>query len=176
MFLFHDNRLVLECWGPSEAGDLALRSAREVSADDALAWLVLNGIPIGRWPAVLQPAYLQRELKGIAGTGLAARHGPDFRSVRWFGQSYQFSPAQAAIVRLLWTAWENDTPEVGQETLLAAAGSEGHRVKDLFKADGGMHPAWTKMIIPGPKGTFRLSGSPSNSPSHPPVPPPGGRV
>jgi hypothetical protein len=85
------------------------------------------------------------------------RHSPDFRSVFARGKSFSFSPAQASIVKQLWDALENDTPAVGQELLLEAAGSESKRLRDLFrKGDGTMHAAWGILIVPDTKGTFRL--------------------
>lgn len=94
-----------------------------------------------------------------------ARHAPDFRSVFWFGKTYTFTPKQAACVKLLWEAWENKTPDVGQTTILAGAEdaldarglgeqlTRGARFVDVFKQSG----AWQKMIVPGQKkGTVRL--------------------
>jgi hypothetical protein len=81
------------------------------------------------------------------------RHSVDFRSVVWFGIPYTFTPNQAACVRVLWEAWENATPEVGQETILAKAGAEGKRLSDVFKR----HPAWGALIVQGStKGTYRF--------------------
>jgi hypothetical protein len=84
-------------------------------------------------------------------------HSPDFRSVRWLGESYDFTAAQAVIVGMLWDAWERRTPDVGHETLLSGAGLETRRLADVFKG----HPAWGTMIISGgTKGAARLSGPP----------------
>ena len=84
---------------------------------------------------------------------LPCRHGPDFASVVWYGVRYSFTGAQARAVRVLWEAWLNGTPDVRQETLLDAAGSEG-RVRSLFQG----HPAFGKMIVAGAvKGLFRLA-------------------
>lgn len=85
-----------------------------------------------------------------------ARHSDDFRSVHWYGADYQFSPTQAAAIRSLWEAWENDTPDVGNDTLMTATESErGTRLRDLFRN----HPAWGELIVgTGTSGnrTFRL--------------------
>jgi hypothetical protein len=86
-------------------------------------------------------------------TQLSCRHGPDFRSVRWFGTNFTFTAMQAACVGILWTAWENGTPEVGNHTLLVEAGAETKRIDHHFRD----HPAWGTMIRPGKtKGTTRL--------------------
>ncbi len=91
-----------------------------------------------------------------------ARHSKDFRSVYWYGDDYTFSPAQAACVNVLWEAWENGTPELGQATILEhpEVEAESKRLVDLFKG----HPAWGKMIVKGKTaGAFRLAGPPRNS-------------
>lgn len=84
---------------------------------------------------------------------LQTRHSPDFRSVNWFGTSHSFTPTQAAIVKVLWNAWENDTPDVGHETLLEKAGSESRRLVDVFKG----HETYKQLIGKGEtKGSYRL--------------------
>ena len=86
-----------------------------------------------------------------------AQHSDDYRSVDWFGQFYQFSPTQGAIVAILWRHWENGVPEVSQDYLLEAVGSEANRLTDLFRGGRGRHPAWGTMIQPGStRGTYRL--------------------
>lgn len=62
-----------------------------------------------------------------------ARHSPDFRSCRWFGLDFDFTPAEAAIVGLLWAAWENGTPWVSQAWLLEQAGCDSKRIQDVFR-------------------------------------------
>ncbi len=82
------------------------------------------------------------------------RHGPDFRSCHWFGTDYTFTAMQAACVKVLWEAWNNGTPEVGQQTILETANLESARLKDLFKD----HAAWGTMIVEGStNGAFRLA-------------------
>lgn len=82
------------------------------------------------------------------------RHSEDYRSVRWDGTIYSFTPQQAAIVAILWAAWENGTPDVGQETLLQAIDSDSNRVQHLFRH----HPAWEVVITRGgTRGSFRLA-------------------
>lgn len=85
-----------------------------------------------------------------------ARHSEDFSSVVWFGSEYSFTKTQAACVRVLWEAWEQKTPDLKEETILERAGSEGSRLRDVFKSKGGMHAAWGTMIVPAGKGRFRL--------------------
>ncbi len=81
------------------------------------------------------------------------RHSADFRSVHWFNTDYTFTSSQAAVVGVLWIAWENGTPDVGQETILAEAKLDTKRLPDLFKG----HRAWGTMIVSGEtKGAFRL--------------------
>lgn len=81
------------------------------------------------------------------------RHGPGFSSVLWDGTHYVFTASQARVVAVLWDAHQDGTPEVRQELLLEAAGSDAGRVLDLFRD----HPAWGHFVVPGvAKGTFRL--------------------
>jgi hypothetical protein len=57
---------------------------------------------------------------------------------------------------VLWEAWENGTPELGQETILEhpEVEAESKRLVDVFKG----HPAWGKMIVTGhTAGTYRLA-------------------
>jgi hypothetical protein len=81
-----------------------------------------------------------------------ARHSPDFRSIHWFGVDYQFSGNQAACIRVLWKAWENKTPDVGQDRILEAAECVSKRLADVFKR----HPAWKTLIVSKSRGTYRL--------------------
>src|SRR5262245_48278398 len=84
-----------------------------------------------------------------------ARHGPDFRSVHWFGVDHVFSPKQAAVVGLLWAAWEGGNPDLSHDYLAAEAEIRG-RVADVFRSNGRRHPAWGTMIQSQGRGTCRL--------------------
>ena len=85
-----------------------------------------------------------------------AAHGPDFRSVNWYGQKYTFTGSQAAVVKILWHSWEKGCPDIGLATLLEAADAAftTTRLKDVFKG----HPALGLMIqaTPKRKGLYRL--------------------
>jgi hypothetical protein len=82
-----------------------------------------------------------------------AAHADDFRSVDWFGAQYVFTPAQAAIVKILWDHWQRNTPDVGDATLLAESDSNSARLPLVFRGC----LAWDRMIVPGAtKGTHRL--------------------
>lgn len=84
-------------------------------------------------------------------------HSPDFRSVNWYGTLHEFTPQQAACVKVLWEAWENGTPAVGDATTLEAADSKAERLGLVFRD----HPAWGTMIVDGAtKGTHRLADPP----------------
>jgi hypothetical protein len=87
-----------------------------------------------------------------------ARHSPDFRSVCWYETDYSFTENQAGIIRVLWEAWENGTPDVGHRCLLSQAGIDSARVQDVFKNKGQSHPAWGTMVVTSEttKGTCRL--------------------
>jgi hypothetical protein len=102
-----------------------------------------------------------REL--AAGTGRQpARHSVDFRSVHWFGTDYTFTPTQAGCIKVLWEAWENDTPDIGQAAILVhlEIDSECKRLVDVFKN----HPAWKSMVVKGATaGAYRLAKPPQES-------------
>jgi hypothetical protein len=85
-----------------------------------------------------------------------ARHSKDYRSVHWFGVDYYFTATQAACVKVLWEAWANETPDLGQATILEhpEVEADSKRLVDLFKE----HPAWGEMIVKGHTGgTYRLA-------------------
>ncbi len=83
-----------------------------------------------------------------------ARHSVDFRAVHWFGTDYAFTAMQAPIVAMLWDAWENQTLDIGIETLLEAVDAKSSRIVDLFRDN----PAWGTMIVDGKtKSTKRLA-------------------
>lgn len=83
-----------------------------------------------------------------------AMHSPDFRSVQWYGVTYSFTANQAAVVKSLWEAWKQETPEVGDKYLLEAADCNSDRLDLVFRNC----PAWNVMIVTGnTKGTRRLA-------------------
>jgi hypothetical protein len=87
-----------------------------------------------------------------------ASHSCDFASVNWFGTSYAFTPTQRRIVAVLWTAWEQGTPDVSQKAVLEEAMSDSTNLRELFRG----HAAWKTMIQcssvhGGPAGCFRLA-------------------
>ncbi len=93
-------------------------------------------------------------------TGKAPRaaHSQDFRSVQWYGVAYSFTKQQAAIIKILWDAWEAGTPDVGNDYLLEAIAG-GKRLVDAFRDNS----AWNTMIKDGAtKGSKRLA-IPENS-------------
>lgn len=81
------------------------------------------------------------------------RHGPDYTCIAWDGTIYSLTLTQARVVHVLWDAMEAGVPEVHQDTLLEASGSESRRLASVFKDA----PAWNKLIVPGAaRGTYRL--------------------
>ena len=86
------------------------------------------------------------------------RFGPGYRSVHWYGKAYSFTQTQGACVEVLRKAWTDGTPEVAESTILEQAGSDGSKLRDVFRRGGTTHPAWGKMIVKGQrKDTFRLN-------------------
>jgi hypothetical protein len=128
---------------------------RGSSRPDADAWML--DLEEEKYQALKVPMATAPRTAGDGDARFQTTHGPDFRQVRWFGVDYHFTAAQAAVVKQLWDARKNGTPEVGQETLLSNASLETKRLADLFKAKGIPHEAWGTMIVDGrTKGTYRL--------------------
>lgn len=89
-------------------------------------------------------------------------HSPDFRSVNWYGQEFDFTPTQAACVKVLWDAWESGTSTLGESSILDSAGSAGSRLRDVFRK--GKHPAMGRMIHKVGRDSYQL-GKPDSSTS-----------
>jgi hypothetical protein len=119
--------------------------------------LVIDGVP--------RSVRLPVPLSGQSGTSAFPadahfQHSADYRSVACRGEAFTFTPAQAAIVQALHEAHRNKTPDLSQATLLELAGCEtSNRVRDLFRVNNVMHPAWGTLIVPAPtgKGLLRLN-------------------
>ncbi len=82
-------------------------------------------------------------------------HSADFRSLKWFGKTYSFTANQAPVVAMLFDHWENETPDVGGETLLLEVDHEDppERLSVVFRGN----PAWGMIIMPGEtKSSYRL--------------------
>jgi hypothetical protein len=86
------------------------------------------------------------------------RHSDDFRSVVWSGTPYTFTKTQAACVKVLWTTWKADTPELDGLTVVTQADVAQSRLIDVFRSKGKAHLAWGTMIVGGTsKGAYRLN-------------------
>ena len=94
-------------------------------------------------------------------------HSPDYASVTWRGQQYQFNKNQASCVRLLHEAWLKGTPYLSGHYLFGEIG-RAVKMSGLFKH----HPAWKELIVPlgKPRGTYCLSLSPKVAPKSPQSP------
>ena len=99
------------------------------------------------------PFLVGRPLEEIVARLSPSRHSADFRSVRWYGNDYEFSPAQSLIVQALWNAWLHGTPRMGAKSLLRAASMVSDKISDLFKDNA----AWGKMICTDNKGNYWLT-------------------
>ena len=95
---------------------------------------------------------LRMEAADAAGGSNA--YSADFRSVKWYGTPYSFTPNQASVVRAMWQAWEQGTPDVSDGYLLEVADSNADRLDLVFRGCA----AWGTMIVRGKtKGTRRLA-------------------
>lgn len=62
--------------------------------------------------------------------------------MNWLGTAYEFSIAQSRVIKPLWKAWENGTPQMGSAALLEAAGMVSDKLSVIFQG----HEAWGTMI------------------------------
>lgn len=83
--------------------------------------------------------------------GSTARHSVDFASVNWHGTLYRFTATQAACVRVLWEAWQNATPIVGESAI-----QENAETKSAMRSLFAGHPAWGTLIESPSKGRFQI--------------------
>jgi hypothetical protein len=96
------------------------------------------------WPNIIK-MLVSLKLKKTLKKQPKAYHSPDFRSIDWFGKTYHFTATQAAIVKILWDAWENKAPDIGQAYLLETVESKSDRLLDIFKG----HKTYKQLIGPG---------------------------
>ncbi|MEE9394448.1 MAG: hypothetical protein V3W41_18285 [Planctomycetota bacterium] len=87
------------------------------------------------------------------------RHSVDYSSVYWEGQVFTFTAQQAAAIQGLWNEWRNRTPVIRESTIGDLAGSVAtpFRLKNLFRKDNELHPAFDVMILQVSRGMFRLN-------------------
>ncbi|MCK6619733.1 MAG: 7-cyano-7-deazaguanine synthase [Calditrichaceae bacterium] len=89
----------------------------------------------------------------------AFSHSDDFRSINYNGFAYTLTSKQAEVVKLLYNAWEQGTPDIGQGFILTKLDPDdkrsNRRLRDVFKSTP---EVWGTLIIPGSKkGTYRLN-------------------
>jgi hypothetical protein len=81
-------------------------------------------------------------------------YSDDFRDIKWQGQSFGLTPRQAEVVRLLYRAYENGTPQLSDKFICAALHTSESRLRDTFRKS----KVWGTLIIPGNRpGTRRLN-------------------
>ncbi len=118
---------------------------------------------LARSPSRANPATeFAKPVKKEPHEAVIANHSPDFRSVNWEGMVFSFTPGQAAVVKVLFNAWQIGAPDVGDSTLLDAVDREAppDRLDTFFRE----HPAWDTMIVKGgTRGSRRLAGRPKIS-------------
>lgn len=80
-------------------------------------------------------------------------HTPDYRSVRWRGQSFEFTESRARVVQVLHEAYKHGGHTLSHSMIKAQTGIATARLSELFKR----HPAWGSLITQGKtRGTLRL--------------------
>jgi CheY-like chemotaxis protein len=97
----------------------------------------------------------------FARTGSGFDQRDEYRSVNWCGQHFDFTPGQAAVVKLLHERLRAGHPDMPQglifETLRESglnSDNDSKRLRDLFRK----HSAWGTLIVKGQRrDTFRLN-------------------
>jgi hypothetical protein len=80
----------------------------------------------------------------------------NFQSISFNKEPYTLNKRQAIIVKTLYEAYQNNTPEVSTQTLsdLLEPNDKANSIPDIFKN----HPAWNILIVSGKqKGSYRLN-------------------
>jgi hypothetical protein len=81
-------------------------------------------------------------------------HSDDFQDIKWQGQSFGLSPRQADVVRLLYRAYENGTPQLSDKYICTELHTSASRLRDTFRKS----KVWGTLIIKGNRpGTRRLN-------------------
>jgi hypothetical protein len=83
------------------------------------------------------------------------RHSTDFRSVTLHGKKFSLTSPQAQVIERLYEAYQNGTPDVGQDALLVELELQSTRLRDIFKSTS---EVWGTLVMQGKKkGTYRLN-------------------
>jgi hypothetical protein len=139
---------------PESLGAVWLKLPADIRQAIETTTATLQKIHVSEFVAGSQTAFVAAKTLRESST-----HAPDFRSVNWFGTVYEFTPNQAACVKVLWEAWDNGTPIVGDATILESAGSDAERLPLVFRD----HPAWMTLIVGvgTRRGVHRLADPPA---------------
>ena len=92
-----------------------------------------------------------RPPRNEAGGSLGFSHSPDFRSVRWSDQNFDFSVKQARAIEALHEAWFDGSKKRSQATLQGLG--IGQRMTELFRR----HPAYGTFILNDGQGLYWLA-------------------
>jgi 7-cyano-7-deazaguanine synthase in queuosine biosynthesis len=94
-------------------------------------------------------------LSAQAGTGAGADFLPsdDYRSAKWQGWEYTFTPRQAKVVKMLHQVWRAGVPTMSWNQIKERLNSYPERMSDIFKKS----PAWGTLVIEVGRGLYRLN-------------------
>ncbi len=87
---------------------------------------------------------------------------PDFTSATFQRRQYSFPrPKERTVCGELVKAWEDNTIERKRDFLTEKAGSDAAELRDLFRSNGRLNPAFRTIIVKGnAKDTYRLAARP----------------
>jgi hypothetical protein len=120
---------------------------------------LLNAVKRGQFAEDLWPP-VQVELRAMNSTR-DYWHSPDFASVRWAGATHVFTANQRPVVKALWEAMRDGTPDLSAIYLLKVADTASKKLSEVFRQRKGKktipHKAWGTIIVPSGKDTYRLN-------------------
>ena len=124
-----------------EASDLLFgRWLRELTQEQAAA---LDGRPQAETGDVPSDESLFRERCG----GLLSCD-EDCGIVRCGDEEYHLTPSQRAVVQYMIDRWEKGRRAFTHKELLGKSGSTGQALRDCFRSNGKVAPAWGRLIVP----------------------------
>jgi hypothetical protein len=136
----------------------------ELNPREALEWFIVTSPYTDLLPESLQAWWAARSVQGDQTNREAPQktftHSSDYRSIYKDGRTFFLTEKQAQVIKLLWEAQENKTPELAQDSIMVLVSpNTTTRLIDLFKDDDAGKAAWNALIERGhTRNAVRLKG------------------
>lgn len=128
--------------GPDQTKEEVQNAFKEAPSTPGLFAVILTdtGLPTGRPVGIATP------------WDFKLTHSEDYRSVSLRGIQFSLTETEAKVVKVLYEAYLNGTPALGDPLIMEKIGKKSGRLRDSFGVD-----AWNTLVIPGRRrGTRRL--------------------